>query len=239
MGQLDYMNPSQAYNADAIAQRNFITKVYGWMAFGLILTAIVAEMVYMNAATIGSVLHGGPIRSVLLVLVLAQFGVALGLRWCLNYINALVATLLFCLYAGITGIFFSAYLMLYTTGSLASALVVTAGTFGIMSVYGFFTKRDLTSLGSLCLMAIFGLILGSIVNFFMQSTGFYWFLTYATILIFVGLTAYDTQKMKYMYMVGPDGSDAHQKAAILAAFELYLDFVILFQYILRLVGRRR
>jgi FtsH-binding integral membrane protein len=233
------MNPATAYNADVVAQRNFITKVYGWMSFGLILTAIVAEMMYMNAATIGSVLHGGSIRGVILVLVLAQFGVVIGLRWCLNYINALVATLLFCLYAGITGIFFSAYLFLYTPASLASSLAVTAGTFGIMSFYGFFTKRDLTSIGSFCMMALVGLILGSIVNFFMQSTGMYWFLTYAAILIFVALTAYDTQKMKYMYMAGADGSEAHQKAAIIAAFTLYLDFVILFQNIVRILGRRR
>ncbi len=239
MSQLNYMNPANAYNADALAQRNFITKVYGWMSFGLILTAIVAEVVAMNAPAIAGALRGGSLSTVLIVLMVTQFGIAVGLSWCLKYNNALTATFLFSLYSAITGVFFSAYILLFTGESLASTFVVTAGTFGAMSLFGYFTKRDLTSLGSLCIMALFGLILGSIVNLFMQSTMFYWISTYVGILIFVGLTAYDTQKMKYMYMVGPDGSEEHQKAAIMAAFALYLDFVILFQYLIRILGRRR
>ena len=239
MSQFGAVQTAPMWNAESLAQRNFITKVYGWMAVGLVLTAIVAEVVAQNASAAQAVLHGGSIRAVLLVLVLAQFGVAIGLSWCLNWINALTATLLFALYAAITGVFFSAYILIFTAESLASTFAVTAGTFGIMSVYGYFTKRDLTTIGSLCLMALFGLIIASIVNFFLQSTAFYWIATYAGILIFVGLTAYDTQKMKYMYLAGADGSEAQQKAAILAAFTLYLDFVILFQQLIRILGRRR
>ncbi len=157
----------------------------------------------------------------------------------MNRINALAATLLFVLYAAITGLFFSVYFVVFTQASLAAAFFVTAGTFGATSVYGLATKRDLTSLGGFLFMGLIGLIIASIVNFFLASSMLYWVTTYAGVLIFTGFTAYDTQKMKYMYMAGPDGSAVAQKAAIFAAFELYLDFVILFQYILRLIGSRR
>jgi len=238
-GERDYAIGSARAGAwsDSAAQQTFITKVYGWMAFGLIITAIIAIFVGLDPTRFNEIFRGH--RGLLLVLVFAQFGIAMGLSWCMNYLNAVVATLLFVLYAAITGLFFSVYFMVYTQASLGATFFVTAGTFGAMSVYGMVTKRDLTSLGGFLFMGLLGLCIASIVNYFFASSMLYWITTYAGVLIFVLFTAYDTQKMKYMYLAGPDGSPAAQKAAIFAAFQLYLDFVILFQYLLRILGNRR
>jgi uncharacterized protein len=128
--------------------------------------------------------------------------------------------------------------VLYTATSIASTFFVTAGTFGAMSMYGYFTKRDLTKMGSLLMMALIGLIIASVVNMFMASSTLYWITTYAGILIFVGLVAYDTQKIKEMNIIGNEGTDEDRKEAIMGALALYLDFINLFLYLLRLLGRR-
>lgn len=233
MSQLDY---TQEFAPDVAAQQAFIVKVYGWMTAGLMITAIVAKGVAM---TIHHGMFAGFNPRLLIVLLLAQLGIAIAMRWCLDKVHAMVITALYVLYAVITGVAFSIYFLIFTEASLTSTFSVCAATFGGMSLYGLITKSDLTNIGSFCLMAVWGLILASLVNLFMGSETLYWITTYVGILIFVGLTAYDTQKMKYMYLAGAAGEGALHKAAIMAAFELYLDFVILFQYLLRLLGRRR
>jgi FtsH-binding integral membrane protein len=126
----------------------------------------------------------------------------------------------------------------YTATTIASAFFVTAGTFGVMSAYGYITKKDLTSIGNLCFMALIGFILATVVNIFLRSEALMWVTTYAGILIFVGLTAYDTQKIKRMSQTSMD-EESFTKAAILGALALYLDFINLFLMILRVMGRRR
>ncbi|MEI8194300.1 MAG: Bax inhibitor-1/YccA family protein [Phycisphaerae bacterium] len=233
---MSYLDNAPDYTGDVAAQQAFVVKVYGWMTAGLMLTAIIAKLI---ALSVDRGVFAGVDPRLMIVLVLVQLGIALGMRWCLDKVPAIVITAMYVLYAAITGVFFSIYFLLFTEASIASTFLVCSATFGVMSLYGYFTKRDLTGIGQLCLMALIGLIIASIVNIFMASSMLYWATTYIGILIFVGLTAYDTQKMKYMYLAGAAGSAQQQKAAILAAFELYLDFVILFQYLLRLLGRRR
>jgi len=149
------------------------------------------------------------------------------------------ATGVFMLYAGLTGVTFSFIFVVYTSASITSTFLVTAGTFGAMSLYGYTTKKDLTSWGSFLFMGLIGIIIASVVNMFMQSTMMHMIITYAGVLIFVGLTAYDTQKIKEMNILGNEGTDEDTKEAIRGALTLYLDFINLFLMLLRLMGDRR
>ena len=127
----------------------------------------------------------------------------------------------------------------YTTSSITSTFLVTAGTFAAMSFYGYTTKKDLTSWGSFFFMGLIGIIIASVVNMFLQSSAMYWVITYAGVLIFIGLTAYDTQKIKEMNILGNEGTDEDTKEAIRGALSLYLDFINLFLMLLRIMGSRR
>jgi FtsH-binding integral membrane protein len=133
----------------------------------------------------------------------------------------------------------SAIFLVFTAESIASTFFITAGTFGAMSLYGYTTKQDLTRLGSLLFMALIGLLIASLVNMFMRSTMLYWITTFAGVLIFTGLTAYDTQKIKNMNIIGNEGTDEDRKEAIMGALTLYLDFINLFLYLLRIFGKRK
>jgi len=221
---------------DETEQQAFIVKVYGWMTAGLMITAIVAKL--MASALEDGALKGLDPR-IMIFLVLVQLGIALGMRWCLDKLPVMVIAAMFVTYAVITGVFFSVYFLLFTGESITTTFLTCSITFAGMSVYGMVTKRDLTNLGSLLIMAFWGLLIASLINLFVQSSGLYWATTYIGVLVFVGLTAYDTQKMKYLYLAGAAGSSTQQKVAMMAAFELYLDFVILFQYLIRILGKRR
>jgi hypothetical protein len=153
--------------------------------------------------------------------------------------SASQATGTFMLYAGLTGVTFSSIFLVYTASSITSAFMTTAGTFGAMSVYGYTTKKDLTSWGSFLFMGLVGIIIASVVNIFLQSPAMYWLTTYAGVLIFVGLTAYDTQKIKNMNIIGNEGTEEDTKEAIMGALTLYLDFINLFLMLLRIMGDRR
>jgi hypothetical protein len=146
---------------------------------------------------------------------------------------------IFVLYATLTGITFSAIFLMYTESSIASTFLVTAGTFAAMSFYGYTTKKDLTSWGSFLFMGLIGIIIASVVNMFLQSEAMYWVVTYAGVLIFIGLTAYDTQKIKEMNILGNEGTEEDTKEAIRGALTLYLDFINLFLMLLRIMGTRR
>jgi FtsH-binding integral membrane protein len=174
------------------------------------------------------------------LLVLAELGVVIGLSFGLSRMSAAVAIAAFVGYALLNGLTLSTIFLVYTQSSIASTFFVTAATFGCMSMYGYTTQRDLTSLRSFLFMGLIGLIVASLVNLFLQSELIYWLLSYVGVGIFMGLTAYDTQKIKQLSrMVSGQDNETFQKVAIMGALRLYLDFVNLFLYLLRLFGRRR
>jgi FtsH-binding integral membrane protein len=145
---------------------------------------------------------------------------------------------MFFAYAFLNGLTLSVIFLVYTKTSIASTFFVTAGTFAAMSVYGYTTKRDLTSMGSFMTMALIGIIIASVVNFFLRSPAVYWVITYAGVAIFVGLTAYDAQQIKAMSAAGFAGSEDERKGAVIGALRLYLDFINLFLLLLRIFGRQ-
>ena len=149
------------------------------------------------------------------------------------------ATLLFILYSALMGVTMSTVFMIYTMSSIASVFFITAGTFLVMSLIGFFTRIDLTRVGSLLFMALVGLIIASVVNIFLHSETLYWVVSYAGVVIFVGLTAYDTQKIKNTFIQYGVVDEMGQKLALFGAFSLYLDFINLFLHLLRIMGDRR
>ncbi len=172
-------------------------------------------------------------------LIIAELAIVIAISAAINRLSLTTATLLFVLYSVLNGATFSLIFAVYTMSSIANVFFITAGTFGVMAAYGYFTKRDLSSLGKLLLMALIGLIIATLVNVFLvKSSGFDLILSYAGVLIFVGLTAYDTQKIKQMLAMQTDMGEGAQKVALLGALSLYLDFINLFLYLLRIFGRR-
>lgn len=225
---------SEATQVEA-AQRAAITKVFGWMTAALAITAIVA-MVTTVVAPLRNMVFGTPF--VFYGLLIAEVALVWGVSASINRISASTATALFVLYSAINGLTMSFIFILYTATSIYSTFFVTAGTFGAMCAYGIVTRRDLTSLGSICFMLLIGLILASIVNIFWANSSLYWIITYGGVIIFVGLTAYDAQKIKLM-AANAMTPELAQKVAIMGALALYLDFINLFLYLLRILGRRR
>lgn len=216
-------------------QQDFVTKVYGWMSFALVLTGIVAYLTATSPAILQFIFG---IPYMFFGLLIGEILLVVALSAMINKMSAATATFVFLLYSAINGLTLSVIFLVYTQGSIASTFFVTAITFGAMSAYGYFTKKDLTSWGNLLMMALFGFVIASVVNLFMKSDILYWVTTYAGILIFVGLTAYDTQKIKNMNMIVADEESA-KKGAIMGALTLYLDFINLFLLLLRLLGRRK
>jgi len=223
---------------DAVAaeQRRFMLRVYNWMTTGLGITGLVAYAVaYTPSLT--AILLGNPFLPI--VLMIAQIGLVFWLASRVMQMSAQKAMGVFLLYATLTGITFSVIFLAYTAASITSTFLVTAGTFGAMSFYGYTTSRDLTSWGSFFFMGLIGIIIASVVNIFLQSSLMYWVITYVGVLVFVGLTAYDTQKIKEMNILGNEGTDEDTKEAIRGALSLYLDFINLFLMLLRIMGSRR
>jgi uncharacterized protein len=214
---------------------SFFNAVYAWMSAGLALTALVAWWVSTQPQLMTSVFRG----PVLIILFIAQIGLVMAISAAINKINAATATVLFMLYSALNGLTLSAIFIIYAQATLASAFLVTAGTFAAVSIYGFVTKADLTRLGTFLYMALFGLVIASVVNIFFASSGLYWIITYAGVLIFVGLTAYDTQKLKMIAYQTEGNAALAARLSINGALMLYLDFVNLFLFILRLMGNRK
>ena len=219
-----------------VAQRSFIVKVYAWMALALTLTALIAMTVASYEGLIGAILTN---RILFFGLIIAQLGLVILLSARIDKMSAATATFVFFAYAALTGVTFSVIFAIYTAASIASTFFVTAGTFGVMSAYGYFTRRDLTSWGNLLFMGLIGIIIASVVNIFMQNATVYWVVTILGVLIFVGLTAYDTQKIKKMGAEVSIESEEGRKRAVMGSLALYLDFINLFLMLLRLLGRRR
>jgi FtsH-binding integral membrane protein len=215
-----------------VTVRQFFNAVYAWMCAGLALTAVVS---YLVAESGRALLSPG----LLIVAFIVQIALVMVISRAINRISTPVATALFLVYAALMGVTLSVLFLMYTKTALASTFIVTAGAFGAMSLYGYTTGRDLTRLGSLLFMALIGLILASVVNIFMASSGLQWIISWAGVLIFVGLTAYDTQKLKMIAMKTGDNPALANRLAIVGSLTLYLDFINLFIFLLQVMNRRR
>ncbi len=213
-----------------------ISQVYLLMTLGLVITAIVAAWIAGNPRLVYGLFSNwwGP-----LILFGVQIGLVIALTAAVFKLAPGVAVALFIGYSALTGVTLSIIFLVYTDTSIATTFLITAGTFGVMSIFGFVTKRDLTKLGSLFVMLLLGFVIASVVNLFLQSASIYWILTFAGIAIFVGLIAYDTQKIKRMATSGRANGKARSALAVMGALALYLDFINLFLLLLRLFGRRR
>lgn len=213
----------------------FMQHVYTWMTVALGITAVAAYITSTNM-TILRFFHGSFIMSILLIV--AIFGLVFYLSSSMHKLSATTATVLFAVYAALMGIFLGPILLIYTSASITQAFVVTAGMFGAMSIYGTVTKRDLTGMGAFLTMGLFGLIIAMVVNIFLKSSALEFGISFIGVIIFVGLTAYDTQKIRQMADDAPlDDTTAVRRGALLGALTLYLDFINIFLMLLRLLNR--
>ena len=210
-------------------------KVYVWMTLALVITGVTA---YGVATSPGLMMAIATNKLLFWGLIIAEFGLVVAISAAINKLSLTTATLLFVLYSVINGATLSFIFAIYTMSSIASVFFITAGTFAVMAVIGYTTKKDLTSMGKILFMALIGIIIATIVNIFLKSTGLQMIVSYLGVLIFVGLTAYDSQKIKQMLLMAPDAGEGAQKIALLGALSLYLDFVNLFIYLLRIFGKR-
>ena len=216
--------------------KRFFVRVYGWMSLALIITGLTAFKTFSSEQLLSFVYQTPFVFTGLLIAELLLVGVLVG---AVNRMSAVAATAVFAGYSVLNGLTLSVIFIRYTSESIASTFFIAAGTFAAMSAFGYFTKKDLTKLGNILIMALLGLIIASLVNFFMQSEMLYWISSYVGVLIFVGLIAYDTQKLKKLNVIGNEGTDEDKKEAIIGALVLYLDIINLFLFLLRIFGRRK
>jgi FtsH-binding integral membrane protein len=225
------------YGAYDRPMARFFNTVYAWMAVGLAVTASVAYFVSQSQVGLQMVYGGG--RGMLVAIMLGMFAIAWGVQASALRINANVATGLFLLYSALMGALLSGIFVIYKMQTIGASFLLTAGTFGAMSVYGFVTKRDLTGVGSFLVMAAIGLFIASLVNIFLASNALSWIITYAVLAVFIGITAYETQKLKVL--ASQFGSDPNMapRIAIIGSLLLYISFINMFTSILRIMGDRR
>ena len=213
-----------------------IRKVYLWMAMALVITGLSAYFVATSPALVNAIFGN---QIIFWVLILGELGLVIGLSAAINWLSLATATLMFVLYSVVNGVTLASIFFVYTMSSIASVFFITAGTFAVMAAYGYFTNKDLTSWGRILFMALIGIIIASVVNIFVGSSGLNLIVSYLGVLIFVGLTAYDSQKIKEMLLTAPDAGEGMQKLALLGALSLYLDFINLLLYLLRIFGSKR
>ncbi|MAQ06258.1 MAG: hypothetical protein CMN50_00935 [SAR116 cluster bacterium] len=236
-----FMSSSQAQASQIdLGLRSYMLGVYNHMTTALALTGLMAMALNFlsisggQLTTIGHIFYNTPMKW---VVILAPLGMVFYISARLNKISAGKARNLFYVYAGLMGLSLSSLLLIYTGASVARAFFVTAAAFAALSIYGYTTKKSLTGLGSFLIMGVFGLIIAQIVNIFLASSSLDFMITIIGVLIFAGLTAYDTQKIKNMYLAGDDNETAGKKS-VLGALTLYLDFILMFQFLLALIGNR-
>jgi len=217
-----------------VSQTLLIRKVYVWMCLALLITAGTAYRV-ANSEELLRIIFSSKLS--FFGIIIAQFAIVWFLSARIKTLSMTTATILFALYSVLMGVTMSCIFIAYTQSSIASTFFITAGTFAVMSIYGFTTKKDLTSIGNLLFMALVGLIIAMVVNFFLKSSMMDLVISCIGVLIFVGLTAYDTQKIKSL--MNRENTEENQKMAIIGSLMLYLDFINLFLFLLRIFGRRR
>lgn len=230
-------------SSDSIVQRSntglqtFMAQVYGWMTCGLLLTAFIAWYAASTPAVMELVFSS---NITFFGLIIAQLGLVFVISGMIHKLSPGLATSLFMLYSALTGLTLSSIFLAYTASSIASTFVVAGGMFGAMSLYGYTTKRDLSGFGNMLFMALIGIVLASVVNFWLKSDALMWAVTYIGVIVFVGLTAYDTQKLKNLgEQIDTRDSQMLRKYSIVGALTLYLDFINLFLMLLRIFGNRR
>lgn len=221
-----------------VVVNEYVRSVYNWMCIGLALTGFVAYWVSTSEAVLRLV-FGNPL--IFFVLIIAELGLVFAIASRVGRMSPGTATSLFVLYAGLNGVTLSFIFLAYAKASIVSTFFICSGTFLACSIYGWTTKKDLTSLGGFLFMGLIGIIIASVVNMFIGSSAVSMIVSYIGVLVFIGLTAYDTQKIKNMAMTQPAGVDAGvvRKGAILGALSLYLDFINLFLFMLRIFGGGR
>lgn len=232
----NYQNEISAQRTlDRSVASTLMRSVYYWMAGALAITGLTALLVANNPALLNflfsspTLVWGLLIGEIVLVLILSA---------AINRLSFSTATLLFILYSVVNGVTLSSIFVVYTQGSIASTFFITAGMFGGLALYGSVTKKDLSGMGRFLFMTLIGLIIASIVNIFMHSEMLYWITTFVGVLVFAGLTAWDAQKIQQMALMADDVNESTQKMALLGALTLYLDFINLFLYLLRIFGKR-
>ncbi len=211
-------------------------KVYLWMTLALVITGFTAFGIASNPGIAYAIVTN---RLLFWGLVIAEFGLVIGISGAINKLSAVTATLLFVLYSIVNGATLSVIFMAYTMNSIASVFFITAGLFGVMAFIGYTTKTDLTSIGKILFMALIGIILATIVNLFVGSSMLNMIVSYIGVVIFTGLTAYDSQKIKNMLYNADSMDEGMQKIALLGSLTLYLDFINLFLMLLRIFGGNR
>lgn len=219
------------------AQASLFRSVYVWMTLALVITGFTALYVAKSFTVLNFILQN---QMAFWGVLIAELGLVFYMSARINRISFTTATVLFIIYSILNGVTMSMLFLIYTFSSIATTFFVTAGTFGVMALFGFVTKKDLTRIGNLCIMGVVGLIIASLVNMFLHNSTMDLIISYVGVLLFVGLTAYDSQKIKQM-LSGDDieVNDTTQKIALMGSLTLYLDFINLFLYLLRILGDRK
>lgn len=217
---------------------DYVRSVYNWMGIGLALTGFTAYYV-SNSESLLRLVFGNPL--LLMVLIIAELGLVFAIAGMVNRMSAGTATALFVIYSALNGVTLSSIFLVYASASIVSTFFICAATFIACSLYGWTTKKDLTSLGGFMMMGLIGIVIASLVNMFVRSSSMSMIISYIGVFVFVGLTAYDTQKIKNMAMTQPANLDGGviRKGAILGALSLYLNFINLFLMLLNIFGQRR
>lgn len=236
------MKQENWYDVDSLRNKDYamstafpalMRKVFVWMTLALAITGLTAYGV-ATSPTILSLIFSSKVT--FFGLIIAEFALVFAISGAINRLSLSTATMLFILYSVINGATLSSIFFAFSVATISKVFFITAGTFGAMALVGYTTKTDLTSMGKLLFMALLGIIIASVVNMFVASSGLDLILSYVGVLVFVGLTAYDTQKIKQMCQAAPDASESTQKLALIGALSLYLDFINLFLYLLRIFG---
>ena len=239
------MKQENWYDVDSLRNKDFamstafpalMRKVFVWMTLALAITGLTAYGV-ATSPTILSLIFSSKVT--FFGLIIAEFALVFAISGAINRLSLSTATMLFILYSVINGATLSSIFFAFSVAPISKVFFITAGTFGAMALVGYTTKTDLTSMGKLLFMALLGIIIASVVNMFVASSGLDLILSYVGVLVFVGLTAYDTQKIKQMCQAAPDAGESAQKLALIGALSLYLDFINLFLYLLRIFGNNR
>lgn len=236
---MNVYNQILVQSSSAVGMQKFMTKTYGWMTIGLLTTAVVAWMA-INDGTVMYTILNNPLM--FWGIMIGQIAAVMIISFLINRISAQTATALFIVYSALTGIFLSLILVRFASVTITSTLFITAGTFAATTLLGYTTKKDLSSVGGFLLMGLIGIIIATAVNIFLRNPTIYWAINYIGLAIFIGLTIYDTQKLKAMgeaLEAENTAPEQMQKYAIFGALELYLDLINMFIFFLRIIGGRR